>query len=495
MVKCARMLNMRRREFLQLSVLASGASFCKAYGLNQGSAATSLRLTIDPNSTSYSIAPDFTGLSYETQQLGDPTFFAPDNTELVAFTRRLGKQGILRIGGNSSEYSFWTPNPTAADLAAASEPVNPSTGRHPDAVRKITPKAIDNLRGFIDATNWTLIYGLNLGKGTPEASADEAAYVAKTMGRKLVAFQLGNEPNLFVLAKLRQKGYRFADYAAEWKKFREAILARVPNAQFAGPDTSYAKPWMDGFVDEFRDEIVLLTQHYYALGPPTDPRMTIHRLLTPRPKFVKALEAMEKLHKETGLPYRMAETNSCYSAGKSGVSNTLASALWGAELMYQLAAAGSSGINFHGGGYGWYTPIAGTRAKGFEARPIYYGMLLFEQAGPGQLVKTSLDQPQPDDTVATYSLKTPDGLKTIVLNKDPDKPLRLAIDPGQRAQRAKVLMLTGPSLDATSGVKLGGSTVHKHAHWEAARQPTITAKDGKFSLELPAACGCLVTFS
>jgi len=485
---------MRRREFLQLSVLASGASFCKAYGF-ETSPATSLRLTIDPHSTGYTIAPDFTGLSYETQQLGDPTFFAPDNTELVAFVRRLGRQGILRIGGNSSEYSFWTPNPTAADLAAASEPVNPSTGKHPDAVRKITPKSIENLRGFIDATGWKLIYGLNLGKGTPEAAADEAAYVAKTLGSKLVAFQLGNEPNLFVLANLRQKGYSFADYAVEWRKFYEAVVARVPNAKFAGPDTSYAKPWMQGFADEFKDEIILLTQHYYALGPPTDPRMTIERLLTPRPKFVKALEAMEQLRKDSGLPYRMSETNSCYSAGKQGVSNTLASAFWGAELMYQLAAAGSSGINFHGGGYGWYTPIAGTRQKGFEARPIYYGMLLFEQAGAGQLVKNTLDQPQPEDTVVAYSLKTDAGLKTIVLNKDGNKALRLAIDPGQRAERATVLMLTGPSLDATSGVKLGGSEVHKHADWKAAKQPTIQAKGGKFTLDLPAASGCLVTYS
>src|SRR5690348_2052674 len=223
--------------------------------------------------------------------------------------------------------------------------------------------------------------------------------------------------------------------------------------------------------------------------------MTIERLLTPRPKFVKALEAMEQLRKDSGLPYRMSETNSCYSAGKQGVSNTLASAFWGAELMYQLAAAGSSGINFHGGGYGWYTPIAGTREKGFEARPIYYGMLLFEQAGAGQLVKNTLDQPQPEDTVVAYSLKTDAGLKSIVLNKDASKSLRLVIDPGQKAERASVLMLTGPSLDATSGVKLGGSGVHTYAHWEAAKRQTVTAKNGAFTLELPAASGYLVTYS
>src|SRR6185312_6921322 len=204
---CARIFVMRRREFLQLSVLASGASFCKAHGLNAVSKTTSLRLTIDPHVTGHSTGADFTGLSYESQQLGDPTFFSPDNAELVALVRRLGKRGVLRIGGNTSEYCYWTPNPTAADLAAASAPVNPSTGRQPDAVRKITPQAIKNLRKFIDATGWTLIYGLNLGTGKPETAAEEAAYVMKTFGPKLVAFQLGNEPNLFPLNGLRKKGY------------------------------------------------------------------------------------------------------------------------------------------------------------------------------------------------------------------------------------------------------------------------------------------------
>ena len=50
-------------------------------------------------------------------------------------------------------------------------------------------------------------------------------------------------------------------------------------------------------------------------------------------------------------------------AGKQGVSNTFASALWGAELMYQVAKQGGIGINFHGGVYGWYTPVAGTREE------------------------------------------------------------------------------------------------------------------------------------
>lgn len=486
---------MRRRDFLQLSVLASGASVFNAYGFGQAAGAASLRLTIDPHSVGNAIGTDFTGLSYEKAQLGDPTFFAASNTELVGLVRRLGKSGVLRIGGNTSEYCYWTPKPTAADIAAESAPVNPSTGKQPDAVRKITPKAVENLSGFVDAIGWKLIYGLNMGTGTAEDAADEAAYVMKLVGAKLIAFQLCNEPDLFFHNGIRKAGYNFTDFAKEWQHFYEVIRARVPNAPFSGPDTAFNNQWLVPFAKQFKNEIGFLSQHYYAEGPPTDPSMTIERLLKPNPRLEAEFAGMKQTRDDTGLPFRLTETNSCYQAGKQGVSNTFASALWGAELMYQLAAQGGIGINFHGGGFGWYTPIAGTRDKGFEARPIYYGMLMFAEAGAGQLVGNKLSEPQQDDVVAAYSLKTDSGLKTVVFNKNPDSGLRLEIDPGQRAQTATIELLKASRLDSTSAVTLGGSVVDAHGNWGSASQPAISAKNGLFTVDLPAASAALITFN
>jgi len=485
---------MRRREFLQLTALVSGASFFQAYGLGQASPATSLRLTVDPHRTGNTIGPDFTGLSYESAQLGDPTFFAPDNAELIGLVRRLGESGVLRIGGNTSEYCYWTPNASPADLAAASAPVNPSTGKHPDQVRKITPEAVRNLSDFVDAIGWKLIYGLNMGTGTAEDAADEAADVMKLVGPKLVSFQLCNEPDLFSRNGIRKPGYNFADFAKEWQHFYKVIRARVPNAPFSGPDTAFNNEWLVPFAKEFKDEIVFLSQHYYAEGPPTNPSMTIERLLRPNPRLAAEFAGMAQTHKDTGLPFRLTETNSCYQGGKQGVSNTFASALWGAELMYQLATQGGIGINFHGGGYGWYTPIAGTQKAGFEARPIYYGMLMVALAGAGQLVESRLSKPQPEDMVAAYSLNTASGLKTVLFNKNPGAGVRIAIDPGQRAQRATLLLLSAPDLASTSGVTLGGSAVSAHGDWAASSQVTLEHKHGVFAADLPPASAALVTF-
>ena len=46
------------------------------------------------------------------------------------------------------------------------------------------------------------------------------------------------------------------------------------------------------------------------------------------------------------LPWRIAETNSIYAGGRPGVSDTLGAALWGAELMFQIAAVGGAGSTF-----------------------------------------------------------------------------------------------------------------------------------------------------
>ena len=69
----------------------------------------------------------------------------------------------------------------------------------PQSFTAIEPVAIDRLAGFLDATEWQVIYGLNLGTGTPARDAEEASYVAKTLGSRLLFFQIGNEPSFIAI--------------------------------------------------------------------------------------------------------------------------------------------------------------------------------------------------------------------------------------------------------------------------------------------------------
>jgi hypothetical protein len=501
---------MNRRDFIRLTAAASVAAFHHPLSIGESTSNVKVRMTLRADRLGNKIGDDFTGLSYESAQLGNPRFFSGDHAELAGFLRLLGKAGVLRIGGNTSEYCYWTPNPAGqasgpnpesmrtgdkANPVAFGLAVGPDTGHKAPAPVNITPQAIRNLREFLDACGWRLIYGLNMGTGTAEAAADEAAYVMDVCGPKLIAFQLCNEPDLFFRNGIRQQDYDFKQFAGEWQRFYETIRARVPTAAFAGPDTAYNNDWLVPFAKQFKREALFLSQHYYAEGPPTDPSMTIERLLRPNPRLQDEFEGMKKTMHESGLPFRLAETNSCYQGGKPGVSDTFASALWGADLMYQLAAGGGVGINFHGGGYGWYTPIAGTREEGLLARPIYYGMLMFAQAGAGQLVESEFEHEEEAPVLTAYGVRSDTGtIKVAAFNKNLDRGVRLRIDAGQSGARVSALRLHAPRVDDTTDTTFGGSTVGSGGAWSITREEIPEVENGAAAIELPAASAALITF-
>jgi hypothetical protein len=114
---------MNRREFVRTSMVLSGAAVLGASTFaQQQEAAVAASLRLDPKQRGHRIPVDFTGLSYEKAQMSDPAYFSGANTALVGMMRRLGPKGVLRIGGNTSEYCFWTPHAT------------PGTSRRPTGI-------------------------------------------------------------------------------------------------------------------------------------------------------------------------------------------------------------------------------------------------------------------------------------------------------------------------------------------------------------------------
>ena len=102
---------MDRRSFLRVSAAAAVAVSRSALVLAQTRPTPSVRLTLHLDRLGNKIGEDFTGLSYESAQLGNSNFFSGQNTQLTGFLRTLGTSGVLRIGGNTSEYCYWSPNP------------------------------------------------------------------------------------------------------------------------------------------------------------------------------------------------------------------------------------------------------------------------------------------------------------------------------------------------------------------------------------------------
>ncbi len=452
---------MTRRVVLGMLGGAGVAVAVPGWVAAQTAAAAQFALSIHGASVRAQVPDTYTGLSYESAQLTHAGFFSAANTALVAMVRTLGANGVLRIGGNTSAYTTWA---TTAAAEKDSGGYGPDRGaqatKQTPGMYKLTPAAIDNLRGFLDETGWQLIYGLNLRNGTPEAAADEAAYVVKKCGPKLVALQFGNEPDLFRHDDAADGGkgslWSYDEFLPKWKAMYAAVHARVPEAKIAGPDSAFKKDWAGRFAADTKGEISLLTTHYYAEGPPTDPRMTIDLLLHPAERIAQEVYPAIDAAKAAGLPYRMSEGNSCYNGGKPGVSDTLASALWAGDFMLDLAARGATGVNLHGGGMGVYTPIATSGDGTVSARPDFYGMWLAGQFAGAGIVDSRLQATGAltveQANLTGYVAQRNGGTLVAVFNKGAS-PAEITVTGAGAA--GELFPLAGPSLGSTSGVVFG----------------------------------------
>ena len=442
-----------RRTFMAgaISVAATRATLpTSAWAVGRGRTdgeATRLDVSVEWDRAVSSIPEDMLGLSYESYQLSAPDFFSVANTELIALFRKLSPNGVLRLGGNLSEYTVWIPDDAPAPPAISFQAIgpDPSSGRKIPQVR-VTPEAVRNLRDFLDATGWRTIYGLNLAMVDHPRIAEEAKFVAGTLGARLIAFQIGNEPDHYVMNGLRRAGYDFDDYFAEWKAAHGAVLQAVPSAKFAGPDVAEDLTWVAKFAEVAPASVAMLTGHRYAEGPPSDPSVTLEKLLAPDPAFVRRMKETEKIARASHIPFAMTETNSCFKAGKEGVSDVFGSALWAMDYFLQLAASGARGAYFHGGANGWYTPIAGGSGKPFVARPIYFGLEMSRRLSGSELATVHVAANLAD--VSVYALRNPRRL--VVINKgctDVSMKRPAGIGPG-------VVRLLAPSPEAKDGIQL-----------------------------------------
>ena len=425
------------------------------------------------------IPENFIGLSYESAVLASPDYLSPRNLSDMSLFRGLGPDAVLRLGGNTSERTAWRDTGNASVAQAF----------------VITPAAIDALAGLVIALDWRLIYGLNLARGTPEAAAEEAAYVARAVGPRLLAFQIGNEPDGFGRwSGVRPQRYDLDAFLAEWRQFYTAIRVRLPTVRFAGPDIIAEQKWIRPFIKAVGDDLILVTRHYYADGPAGAPDISLARLLSSAPQAKTMLEEMRSIGDSSRLPFRIAETNSIFNEGQPGVSDAFGSALWGMEFMFQVVEAGGDGINFHTGDAKAYTPI-GTGPNGRHvARPLYYGMLMFKEA-----VRSASMLPvrlaAPGLNMAAYATRTADGaLKVCLINKDLERGAQVGIEAGRDFSSASLLRLIAPSAEARTEVTFGGAAMDGSGYWSPEPPRTFPWRSNSH-VEVPAASAVIVRLS
>jgi hypothetical protein len=459
------MTTITRRRFVANAALAVAASSLRA----QTNSAAQVTLDIPSESKGPQMPEDFIGLSYEVQQLTDPAFFSPANTGLIEQFKTLAAHGVLRLGGNTSEFGYWKPT------ADSPEPEHPHTreveGEPKAQYYAVTPEAIRNLAAFLKATGWTCLYGIGMGTNTPERAATEAAFVAKTLGSNLQYFQIGNEADLFRNHLRDPKTWGVKAYLDEWLALARAVSAKVPNAKFGMPDVAASVDWLPQIADQWPSiqnppQVTRLTHHYYFGGPATNPNVNIPNLLkaATMARVQKDADTATGAAKRMGVGVRMTEGNTCYRGGKPGVSDVFAAALWAADYALLLASNGYYGVNLHGGTgksvansvggflpgdvmlkeqgktpeeiathpHPFYTPI-GTFGDKYMLEPVAFGLMFAGSFAGARFLESDLTSKlQAAGVNATaYGAKLANGsVSVIILNKDLEKDASVTLNLG-----------------------------------------------------------------
>jgi hypothetical protein len=435
---------------LAVAVIVALAAVADGAGHGAAPSRVSSTATVDlAGSSSGNLPARYLGLSFESGSAVNSGSF-DDVGNLPRLLENLGP-GILRFGGNSVDLTY--------------------TGA--------SPAALAGLDRLVRATDWQVMYSVNLGHFNAGRVSRDARAVAGALGGYLTSIACGNEPDDYAghgisgHSGIRSPAYTETDYLKEAQACIRAVRTGAPAAPISGPDTAHVS-WLPQYAAVEKGTISLLTVHYYPLsachGPGTAAALLSRATAAGEASAVSAAAAHT-----AGVSLRMSETNSAACGGIPGVSNTYAAALWAVDYLLTGAEHGATGMNFHGflahTCHG-YTPLCQVGPDQYAAQPVYYGLLFTHLLGTGELLPVTV---HPAASIAAHALRSAGGAIRVVIENLSGAAVGISLRAGSVSGTATALRLTGPSLTATSGVRIQGAQV----------QP-----DGTFTLHAPSRLAC-----
>jgi len=446
----------------------------------------------------------FVGLSFEFSAV--PTYAgsaAAVNPAVVQLIRNLapGQAPILRIGGDSTDQTWWPVRGVAA----------------PGVVKyALTPAWLQTTGVFARALGARLILGINLAINYPALAAAEGKAMVAGIGRRsIAAFEIGNEPDVYrifpeyrnargTIEHVRGQGYDFTAFIKQFSAVRRA-LPRVPIAGPALGGVGWASKLGQFIASE--PGLALLTLHLYPLtcSAPAGSSFypSIGDLLSSDATTALAESAAPAavLARASRLSFRVDELNSVTCGGKLGVSNTFASALWALDTAFALDQDGVDGVNIHmfpGARYALFSVAGAPGSYSATVNPEYYGLLMFAEAAPpgSRLVPVSSAPRGPVKVWATLARGR--TVRVVLINESSATRALALRAPSGAAGTATVELLQAPALDAATGVVLGGQSFGPSTATGVLPGPpattTVSPSSGKYSVTLPPASAAMLTW-
>lgn len=461
-------------------------------------------LTVGNATVGQAVRPGFLGFSFEYWALEGYAGRNPAAIDpvLVRLIHNLlpGQSTVIRIGGVSTDRVWW--------------PVS-GVSRPSGAYYTLTPRRLEVARALAVATHARLIMGAQLEANSAAEITAESRAMVRDIGRsRILAFELGNEPELYGIRWFykvngtkvfgRSPSWDFSSYVNNYAHLA-AALGGLPRA---GPAIG-AYDWMRQ-VKQFMsvDHASLITLHRYPMqscGPrPGDPKYpTIAHFLSAdtseglAANFAPFVNTVHANH----LPVRNAEMNSVSCGDAHGVANTFASALWAADALFAMARAGVDGVNLHTYS-GAADELFSTRKIGSTwhafVAPEYYGVQLFAKAAPAGSHLLKLTKSGWPGTLRAWATRTPSGqVHVVLINDSMHDQQTVTVKLPSAGPSARVERLRAGSGRSLSGVTLGGQGFGTDTTTGQARgslhQQSLPPVDGRYILRLPAVSAALIT--
>ncbi|MDQ2757435.1 MAG: hypothetical protein M3Y71_12880 [Actinomycetota bacterium] len=400
-------------------------------GAPSGSASTVgttlLAVVVSATRAGGAVRPDSIGLSVETSNLGEPGLALADG--IAPLLKALGPS-LLRVGGDSADQPPATVTPIAT---------------------------LRGLQAVLRASGWSVMITEDLGHYSAAVAQADARRGVAVLGSRLVGIACGNEAGGFVSAGYRARGWGLTQLIAQDKACLQVVHAAAPRVPLVGPDSSRAT-FMSRWTDALSGLASMATTHFYPMASCPVGWVLAPTLLGPAAQVIEGSQLAKTVStaRAHGMSFRVDETNSAACRGIPGLSDSYASALWGADDVFTVLGLGAQGLNFHGlvtaAGCRYYSPIclpAGGRTV--RAQPLYAGLLLAHDVGLGPLLRTSSSS----SSLRVHAVARTDGRTGVLLENESGVrvTVQLAV-PGAPGLAATTTMSDPRGLTALAGTTL-----------------------------------------
>jgi len=334
-------------------------------------------------------------------------------------------------------------------------------------------------------------------------------------GTMFFAIEIGNECDLYGFNGIRTSNWNYTYYSQQFENYYKAIISTnvAPNVPFIQGATWCCESsfllYANDYIKTYKPILRTFSYHKYPLNVCDGATTNLVDLMQDRAASGEA-DAMKPYVQDAikdGVDFWMGEVNSVACGGAYNVSNTMGSALWTLDYLFNFANISVVGMNFHGGTSGAYSSFTYSPSTSNVpvVHPEYYGFYLFAQSIQGGAALTPVTTQFTNNTfVKVWSVKgTKDNsVRVVILHKDIASTVNAKVDisidvPGYDPN-AVYYELSAPSPYSTDKLTIGGQTFDNTVGGEVVGKrtaQTLKSVDNIYSITIKPSTAILLVIS